>query len=138
MAKTGVIEWLKSAFFDLITIEEIINNDMLTHIVAFHSQQAIEKSFKAILEYQDKKIIKDHDLIRLYDLIGLDFEIDKDILDLLNELYIDSRYPGHFGLLPNGKPSLMKAKKFYNEANNIFDKVCEITKNNKNFLIKKI
>ena len=138
MAKTGVIEWLKSAFFDLITIEEIINNDMLTHIVAFHSQQAIEKSFKAILEYQDKKIIKDHDLIRLYDLIGLDFEIDKDILDLLNELYIDSRYPGHFGLLPNGKPSLMKAKKFYNEAKGIFDKVCEITKINKNFLIKKI
>ncbi len=29
-------EWLKSAVADLQTIEEIINNEHLTHIVAFH------------------------------------------------------------------------------------------------------
>jgi len=111
---------------------------MLTHIVAFHSQQTIEKSFKAILEYQNKKVIKEHDLIRLYELIDLDFKVDKDILDLLNELYIDSRYPGHFGLLPNGKPSLIQANIFYNEAKSVFNEVCKITKINKDFLIKEL
>ncbi len=42
-------EWLESANGDLKTIEEIINNDYLTHIAAFHSQQCVEKSFKALL-----------------------------------------------------------------------------------------
>ena len=52
--------WLKSAKDDLILIEEIINNDLLTHMVAFHSQQAIEKSFKAILEEKEAKVPKIH------------------------------------------------------------------------------
>jgi len=41
-------EWLKSAYADLLTIERIIDNEYLTHVVAFHSEQAIEKCFKAI------------------------------------------------------------------------------------------
>ncbi len=43
-------EWLKSAKSDLDTIEEILSNDQLSHVVAFHSQQCIEKTFKAIIE----------------------------------------------------------------------------------------
>ena len=43
-------EWLKASRDDLLTIEEIINNPHLTHIVAFHSQQCVEKSMKAIIE----------------------------------------------------------------------------------------
>ncbi len=34
-------EWLKSAYADLLTIERIIDNEYLTHVVAFHSEQAI-------------------------------------------------------------------------------------------------
>jgi HEPN domain-containing protein len=44
----------------------------------------------------------------------------------LNKLYIESRYPSSFGLLPYGKPTLEDAKKFYEFANEVFDKVCEI------------
>ena len=39
--------WLESASGDLQNIEYIIKDKNLTHIVAFHSQQCVEKSFKA-------------------------------------------------------------------------------------------
>ena len=36
-------EWLKVSIDDLMTIEEIILNENLTHISAFHTQQSVEK-----------------------------------------------------------------------------------------------
>jgi len=41
-------------------------------------------------------------------------EINPDSLILLDQLYIDARYPGELGLLPDGKPSTSEAKEFYN------------------------
>jgi HEPN domain-containing protein len=43
-------EWLKAAKDDLNVIERILDDEHLTHMVAFHSQQCIEKSLKAIIE----------------------------------------------------------------------------------------
>ena len=43
-------EWLKVANDDLAVIEKIIDDNRLTNMVAFHSQQVVEKSLKAILE----------------------------------------------------------------------------------------
>jgi len=45
-------EWLKIANDDLLAIEELINNENLTHIASFHAEQALEKVFKALLEEQ--------------------------------------------------------------------------------------
>ena len=44
------LEWLKSARDDLSLVEHILLDEHLTHLAAFHAQQAIEKSFKALLE----------------------------------------------------------------------------------------
>ena len=41
--------WLQPTSDDLSIINEIIQNENLSQMVAFHSQQAIEKSIKAIL-----------------------------------------------------------------------------------------
>ena len=38
-------EWFNSAESDLLLIQEISSNENLTHLSAFHAQQAIEKSF---------------------------------------------------------------------------------------------
>ena len=43
------------------TIEEILGNDQLSHVVAFHSQQCIEKAFKAIIEEFELTSIKTQD-----------------------------------------------------------------------------
>jgi len=113
--------WLDSAQDDLILIEEIIENEHLTHMTAFHAQQAIEKSIKAILEEKESHVPKIHNIITLEGhvekYIKLDF--DQDIFDQLNEVYIDSRYPTDLGLLPDGKPPREIAEKFFSMATEI-------------------
>ena len=58
--------------------------------------------------------IKTHSLETLYNRVKHKFPmpIQHELLILLDQLYIDSRYPGELGLLPNGKPSLEEAKEF--------------------------
>ena len=117
-------EWLKASKLDLESVRYIIQAEHLTSVVAFHSQQSIEKAFKAVIEYKRKKIPKQHDLLKLKKLVDdvLDIE-DDDILDSLNTLYIESRYPGDMGLLPYGQPTLKDAKEFYLFAQEVFNKV---------------
>ena len=114
--------WLSAAKDDLDVIKEIIGNEHLTNMVAFHAQQAIEKSFKAVLEEKTAIVPRVHSIILLRSEIKkyLSLDIDKDIFDQLNELYIDARYPAEIGLLPTGKPSLEEARGFYTQAENIF------------------
>ena len=51
---------------------------------------------------------------------------NNDLINLLDSLYIESRYPGDMGLLPYGKPTLKDAKEFYDFAENIFEHICSI------------
>ncbi len=121
-------EWLESALGDLKNIEHIINDEYLTHIVAFHCQQCIEKCFKAILESQSMNVPKEHSTIKLYGLVKdtLKTDIDYDLLTDMDDLYINSRYPSDFGLMPQGKPTLENAKEFYEFALKVYEEVCEI------------
>jgi len=43
-------EWLIAAYDDLKVIGHLSGDDGLTHMVAFHAQQAVEKGLKAIME----------------------------------------------------------------------------------------
>ena len=118
------LEWLKSARDDLSLIEHILLDEHLTHLAAFHAQQAIEKSIKALLEAKNLKVPKTHSPNRLFALVGTGIqEIDSDLLLTLDGLYIELRYPGEFGLLPDGKPSLNDAQLFYDFAVSIYETV---------------
>ena len=123
-------EWLKNAESDLILISKIIQEENLSHLAAFHAQQAIEKSFKAVIEEFEIGQFKTHSLENLYekvkDIISLTFKTD--LLILLDQLYIDARYPGDMGLLPEGKPSLSDVQEFYELGLEIYDKVRVICK----------
>lgn len=69
--KTLTEDWLAAAKDDLAVIEKIIDEDHLSHMVAFHSQQCIEKVFKAILEERSLEIPKIHKLVTLYGTVEL-------------------------------------------------------------------
>ena len=115
-------DWITLADFDLKTAEIVMNDDEpLTSIAAFHSQQAIEKYFKAYLVEYDIPLVKTHDLIQLNGMIKeiKDFGIDKDILIKINEVYIESRYPGELGVLPDGIPTNEQARKFIEFAQEV-------------------
>jgi len=124
-------EWMKFAKTDLQATMAIITEENLSTVAAFHTQQCIEKSLKALLELNNKKIPRTHDLIKLLkkieeEKINIDMKISEEVLDQINQVYIDTRYPADFGLLPEGKPSISKVKEFLNEAENIFNKTEKI------------
>ena len=118
-------QWLESAELDLGSIGLIILREDLTPVAAFHSQQCVEKCFKAVLEEHSEKVPKEHSTLKLYGLIRelIPLKADMEILTDLDGLYIESRYPGELGLLPNGKPTLADAQQFYNFAQSIYEQV---------------
>jgi HEPN domain-containing protein len=104
--KQTTLEWLSLAEEDLMAAKSLASNVRLCNIAAFHCQQCIEKCLKAFLEEKELGTVKSHDLIRLLKLTGLSMnEVDMELLAIINEVYIDARYPGEMGLLPHGKPT---------------------------------
>ncbi len=126
MSKESARAWLLSALADLKSMERIMGDNFLTHVVAFHGQQCVEKCFKAILENAGDRVPKDHSTLRLYNLVKdyIKFEIDFEILTDFDDMYIDARYPGDFGLLPDGKPDIDEAQEFLDVALFVFKNVC--------------
>jgi HEPN domain-containing protein len=120
-------DWLESARLDLDSIEMVITKEHLTPIASFHAQQVVEKSFKAYLEEKEVPFRKIHDVVTLYGMLSEELpKLDIAILERLDDLYIDARYPGELGLLPNGKPSVDDAWKFYEFAKYVFEEVKSI------------
>lgn len=118
-------EWLKAAKDDLRVADKIIADEALTHMVAFHSQQCIEKSLKAVMEEYDIDLVKIHNLERLLAIVKnhIKFDVDIVLIEKMDKLYIDSRYPADFGLLPDGKPTIEDAEEFYDVASSVYEVV---------------
>jgi HEPN domain-containing protein len=123
--KKLVNDWIILAEKDIKTASLIINEEYLTNIVAFHCQQAIEKYFKAYILEHDKPLLKIHDLPKLYGIIKQikNLEIDEDLLSIINETYVEDRYPGELGLLSDGMPSDEQANNFLEFAKHIEEKI---------------
>lgn len=105
--KKSTKEWLKSAELDIESIRLLRKVEKLTPVVSFHAQQTVEKCLKALLEEFTGKVPKEHSIIKLHKLVNetMTIEIDYDILTDFDKIYIETRYPGESGLLPDGAPS---------------------------------
>jgi len=124
--KKQVEEWLKFAEKDILTVSEIIEIPELTNIAAFHCQQAIEKIFKAFILENEKPLIKIHNLLTLYGIIKevMDFGFDEDLLATLNDIYLESRYPGEIGLLDDGSMlNIEQIKQYFTFVQEIKNKI---------------
>ena len=117
-------DWLEYAKADLLCCEKIIGEKLLSNIVIFHSHQSIEKSLKAILEDNNRKLPETQNLIRLNNLAKKihDFAIDEILLQEINDVFIGTTYPGEFDF-PFGKPTLEDAAIFLEFAKEIYDKI---------------
>lgn len=118
-------DWLEAASLDIESIKFLIPHERLTGQVAFHSQQAVEKSLKALLEEKEERVPRIHSLSKLAEncIRHIDFNFDDDLIIALDSLYVESRYPGEFGLLPEGKPTISQAQQFYDFATLIYQTV---------------
>lgn len=94
----------------------------MTPVSCFHAQQCVEKCLKAFLEQKLSAVPRSHDILNLYGRVNQHVELSLNLILLqkLNDLYIESRYSGELGLLPDGKPSIAVAKDFYALAHYLY------------------
>ena len=117
-------DWLTSAEDDLLAAKTLAKDERLTSLASFHCQQCLEKSFKALIEEQDKPSIKSHDLLRLQLIANIQLSDSETILlGIINEVYVDARYPGDLGLLSHGKPTMSEIESFINFCDNPFNRL---------------
>lgn len=117
-------EWLNAANDDLIAMEVMLGREEITNMVAFHAQQAIEKSFKAVIEEFGMGNVKTHQLQSLYSKIdSIISGFNEGILAELDTVYIEARYPGDLGLMPSGKPTIDEVEVYRQEALNVKNKI---------------
>ena len=118
-------EWLDRASDDLDAIEQLLKKEHLTNVVAFHAQQAVEKTLKAVIEELEIGFVKTHNLVQLSGLVKSHYDIiqDLEMLERLDAVYTESRYPDDIGMLPYGKPTIEDAKCFYDFAREVYQQI---------------
>ncbi|MCX7922412.1 MAG: HEPN domain-containing protein [Clostridia bacterium] len=95
-------EWLEKAGRDLKSARVLKQNDCGNDVVAFHCQQAIEKSLKGYLLKQTGQVAEGHSLIYLCkEASSHHAEFKKRLKDcaFVNQYYIETRYPADVPLV---------------------------------------
>ena len=115
-----VNEWLSKAQDDLQAAALLLTFEVYPRsIVAFHCQQAVEKSLKAFLTSQDIPFLYRHDLGYLLDLC---LEIDATFIELeahivgLTPYAVEVRYPADLPL----NPTKAQIQQFYRQAQSVY------------------
>ena len=93
-------EWFSKAHDDELSSKNILDDKRgAPSTVCFLSQQMAEKFLKGYLVYNEKELLKIHDLDKL---IKLCEEIDNSFIEIedrtknLSDFYISTRYPGDY------------------------------------------
>lgn len=119
--------WMEYAARDLEAARKLVDHEYLANIVMFHAQQCIEKSMKAVLEECGHNVPRVYAVNRLYSQIIENtrnrLPITPDELDFIDDIYIDTRYPSTFGLLPSGFPNSEQAKLITDIAEKLYEAV---------------
>ena len=110
--------WLIKADHDIFAAKQMLSvPDAPTDIPCFHSQQAIEKSLKALLTAYSLRFPKIHDLMKLLDLslsVLPDLKSYRESFSEISDFAIEVRYPE--GL---SDPSFEDAQKAFNTAEQV-------------------
>jgi len=120
--KSDTSGWVFFAKNDMFTVELIIDHAELTGEVAFHCQQAIEKYFKGYLVEYGNDPPRIHDLLKLYSEVKniKDWNLDKNILRDISDIYTVTRYPGNIGIKPDGRlPTIEEARCYFDFAKKV-------------------
>ena len=104
--------WLKIALEDMAAADLLLQSG-IHRMVCLHSQQAIEKTLKALLTERGIEFKRTHNIVDLLSLLnaqGLAVDVNHEEAGFLNAVY-RSRYPAEAGLLPRGEPTADDARK---------------------------
>jgi HEPN domain-containing protein len=122
--KRGAKVWLDFADRDLQAARLLVDDEYVSNVVLFHAQQCVEKCLKALLEENGVLVPHIHSVIKLNSLVieeaGISLNLNEDELDLVDAVYIDTRYPSGLGLLPSGYPTREDAREILRIAEEIY------------------
>jgi HEPN domain-containing protein len=116
------IDWIKAAELDLEAAKSLADDAELSAPVAFHAQQAAEKSLKAVILEKKLTISKVHDLKKLAKEAEVTSAGVLDKLGYLNRFYNPTRYPDAVaGSLEEGLPTPEEASQAFESAREVVE-----------------
>ncbi len=124
---SGFEQWIEYAEEDLWLSEAALDGRKYRGAL-YHAHQTVEKVLKAALIFKGIVPPKTHDLSRLAKRVERIFDIhfDKEAIAFLDSVYISSKYPSDFGLMPHGEPTKEDAERAVAYAKEIFDKILKV------------
>jgi HEPN domain-containing protein len=107
--KRATKEWFDLADKDLEVARLLVDNEYVSNAILFRCQQCVEKCLKALLEENHIPVSHIHTVVKLHSLLKekspISLSVTEDELDLVDAVYIDSRYPsGMDSCLPGSRP----------------------------------
>lgn len=124
MNKQSAKEWLIKAWHNLSGAIIFYKANHYSDVTAVELHYSIEKILKSVLAYENKKILKTHDLYEIYQetnhLINVDDELD--LLDKVTKYHIEESYPQY----DRNLPSREEIKEVLDFTEELFIKVCDI------------
>jgi len=125
MNETSAKEWLTKAWHHLSSAKLLYDANHYTDVIAVDLHYALEIILKSFLAYQNKQILKTHNLLELHSHIGdmIDFnEDEKDVLRIASAYHIKSSYPTPHRTLPSRE----EIKTVLDFTEGLLEEVCAI------------
>ena len=120
-------KWLEYADENLRSARLLLDSELFNPCLQ-NVQQAVEKMLKALLLESTKKIKKTHsinELVNILDKHGLNVDMTEDDCDLLDSIYLPSKYPLG-SILPDFEPDLQTCRKCVALAERVWDSVTSL------------
>ena len=117
-------KWLEYAEENLHSANVLLDSELFNPCLQ-NAQQAVEKMLKAVLVESATKVKKTHSINELVIIISeksMNVDITEDECDLLDSIYLPSRYPLG-GILPDFEPDLQTCKKCVALAERVWESV---------------
>jgi HEPN domain-containing protein/predicted nucleotidyltransferase len=114
--------WLREAR-DELDIARLLLEHRKYRGVCLHSQQCVEKGFKALILERGRRPARTHDIVELLNAVTADgwtVELSMEEAVFLNSVY-RGRYPTEEGLLPHGEPTEADARRALRSAEVIME-----------------
>ena len=125
MNETAAKDWLNKAWHHFSSATLLYKAEHYTDVIAIDLHYAVEITLKSILAYDNKRILKTHDLNQLSfeieEKISFDYEEQK-LLAIVTKYHIKGSYPTPDRTLPS-REEIGKVLEFTEE---LFNNVCKL------------
>ena len=124
MNKQSAKEWLRKAWHNLSGAKIFYDVNHYTDITAVELHHSVEKILKSFLAYENKKILKSHDLFDIYNLVDkwIDLSDYENLLDKITKYHIEESYP----IFDRALPKREEIKEVLDFTEELFEKVCKV------------